>query len=140
MRVLFVTTTYPLQPGDSVPSFVADLASALVRDHGVSVRVVAPHHPSARKREVVNGVEIERFQYAADPSAQCVAYGGGIPDNLRNFPRAKWQLPGFFAAMAAAVWRNVGWADLIHAHWVEPAFLAMAANWARRPVVVSVHS
>ena len=42
MRVLFVTTTYPLQPGDSIPSFVADLASALVRDHGVTVRVVAP--------------------------------------------------------------------------------------------------
>jgi glycosyltransferase involved in cell wall biosynthesis len=139
-RVLFVTTTYPLAPGDSIPSFVADLAQALVRDHGVVVRVIAPHHPSAAKHETVNGVEIERFQYAADPTKQCVAYGGGIPDNLKNFPRAKWQLPRFFAAMTAAVWRNVGWADLIHAHWVEPAFLAMAANWGRRPTVVSVHS
>jgi glycosyltransferase involved in cell wall biosynthesis len=140
MRVLFVTTTYPLQPGDSIPSFVADLACALVRDHGVNVRVIAPHHPSALKHEVVNKVEIERFQYTSNPAAQCVAYGGGIPDNLKNFARAKWQLPGFFAGMAAAVWRHVGWSDLVHAHWVEPAFLAMAANWARRPVVVSVHS
>ena len=104
------------------------------------VRVIAPHHADAPKSEIVDGVEIERFQYALDPAKQCVAYGGGIPDNLKNIPRAKRQLPGFFAAMAGAVWRNAQWADLIHAHWVEPALLAMMANWAHRPVVVSVHS
>jgi glycosyltransferase involved in cell wall biosynthesis len=142
-RVLFVTTTYPLKAGDSIPSFVADLAAALVRDHGVRVRVIAPHHPSAPRRETVNGVEIVRFQYALSPARQCVAYGGGIPDNLKNYPRAKWQLPGFFAGMTAAVWRHAKWADLIHAHWVEPAFLAMTANRlrrGRRPMVVSIHS
>src|SRR3954464_9134732 len=116
LRILFVTTTYPLRPGDSIPSFVADLAQALVRDHGVEVRVVAPHHAGAAKRETVNGVEIERFQYALDPAGQCVAYGGGIPDNLKNFPRAKWQLPGFFSAMTGGVGRNAEWADRIHAH------------------------
>ncbi|MDB5319084.1 MAG: hypothetical protein JWN40_715 [Phycisphaerales bacterium] len=140
LRVLFVTTTYPLKPGDSIPSFVADLAQTLVRDHGISVRVIAPHHNGAAKREVVNGVEMERFRYTLDPAKQCVAYGGGIPDNLKNFPRAKWQLPGFFAAMTAAVWQNAPWADLIHAHWVEPAFLARLGNRSGRPLVVSVHS
>jgi glycosyltransferase involved in cell wall biosynthesis len=140
VNVLFVTTTYPLKAGDAVPSFVADLAQALVRDHGVRVRVIAPHHEGAAVRETVGGVEVERFRYAADPASQCVAYGGGIPDNLKNFPRAKWQLPGFFGAIAAAVWRHAGWADLIHAHWVEPALLSMLANWRRRRVVVSVHS
>ena len=139
-RVLFVTTTYPLKTGDSTPSFVADLARALVRDHGIKVRVIAPSHPSAPMREVAEGVEIERFQYAVPQSRQCVAYGGGIPDNLRNYPRAKWQLPAFFAAITAAVWRNAEWADLIHAHWVEPAFLSMAGNRFGRPMVVSVHS
>jgi glycosyltransferase involved in cell wall biosynthesis len=140
LRVLFVTTTYPLKPGDSIPSFVADLAQALVRDHDIQVRVIAPHHAGAARRETVNGVEILRFKYALDPGMQCVAYGGGIPDNLKNFPRAKWQLPRFFAAMATAVWRNAKWADLIHAHWVEPAFLARLGNRAHRPLVVSVHS
>src|SRR4051794_17181587 len=106
LRALFVTTTYPLQPGDSIPSFVADLAEALVRDHDIAVRVIAPHHPGAPKRETINGVEIERFQYALNEASQCIAYGGGIPDNLKNIPRAKWQLPAFFAAIAAAVWRN----------------------------------
>src|SRR5438128_1637504 len=103
LRILFATTTYPLRTGDSIPSFVADLASALVRDQEVSVRVVVPHHAGAAEREAVEGVEIERFRYAMDPARQCVAYGGGIPDNLRNYPRAKWQLPRFFAGMWAGV-------------------------------------
>jgi glycosyltransferase involved in cell wall biosynthesis len=140
LRILCVTTTYPLKPGDSIPSFVADLAQALVRDQNMQIRVIAPHHAGAAKDETVNGVEIRRFQYSPVASRQCVAYGGGIPDNLKNFPRAKWQLPGFFTAMAAAVWRNAKWADVIHAHWVEPAFLARLGNRAKRPMVVSIHS
>lgn len=141
LRVLFVTTTYPLRPGDAIPGFVADLARSLVREHGVRVKVIAPHHPGAAKSETVDGVRIERFQYTLDPSKQCLAYGNGIPDNVKNFPQAKWQIPAFFAAMAAAVRRNLDDADLIHAHWVEPAFIASLANFAhRKPLIVSVHS
>jgi glycosyltransferase involved in cell wall biosynthesis len=142
LRVLFVTTCYPLKPGDSIPGFVADLAQALVRaGRGIEVKVITPHHAGAAHREVVGRVEIERFQYALDAEKQCLAVGGGIPDNLRTYPRAKWQIPGFIASMMGAIHRNLGWADLIHAHWVEPAFLAMGANLLhRRPMVVTVHS
>jgi phosphatidylinositol alpha-1,6-mannosyltransferase len=141
IRVLFVTTCYPLKPGDSIPGFVADLAQALVRGGGIEVKVITPHHAGAAHREVVGGVEIERFQYAIDAQKQCLAVGGGIPDNLRTYPRAKWQIPGFIASMTRAVHRNLGWADLIHAHWVETAFLAMGANLLhRRPLIVTVHS
>src|SRR5688572_667344 len=143
LRVLFVTTCYPLKPGDSIPGFVADLAQALVRaaGRGIEVRVITPHHGGAAHREVVGGVEIERFQYALDADKQCLAVGGGIPDNLRTFPRAKWQIAGFLASMTRAIHRNLAWADLIHAHWVEPAIMALAANVLhRRPLVLTVHS
>src|SRR3979411_3227690 len=123
LRVLFVTTTYPLKSGDAIPAFVADLARHLVRGHDVQIKVIAPHHPGAAKEEIVDGVHIERFPYCIDASSECLAYGNGIPDNVRNFPRAKFQIPAFFAAMASAVHRNLDWADLIHAHWVEPAFI-----------------
>ncbi len=141
LRVLFVTTTYPLHHGDSIPGFVADLARTLVQHHDIQIKVLAPHHPGAAQFVTVDGVEIERFQYTLNPSDQCLAYGNGIPDNLRQIQRAKWQLPGFFTAMAAAIHRNLDDADLIHAHWVEPAFIASLANFMRRkPLVVSVHS
>src|SRR5207248_3167550 len=106
LRVLFVTSTYPLRKGDAIPGFVADLARELVRK-GVQVRVVAPHHPGVAKTEVVDGVYVDRFQYALNASRQCLAYGHGIPDNLKQMPGARWQAPGLFAAMGAAVWRNL---------------------------------
>ena len=141
LRVLFVTTTYPLHRGDAIPGFVADLARTLVQNYGVKIKVLAPHHPGAAKIEMVDGVHIERFQYTLQPSRQCLAYGHGIPDNLKQNPRAQWQLPGLFAAMAAAIRRNLDDTDLIHAHWVEPAFIASLANIVtRKPLVVSVHS
>lgn len=141
LRATFVTTTYPLRPGDAIPGFVADLARHLVRHENVRVKVIAPHHPGVPMRETIDGVDVERFQYALDPDRQCLAYGAGIPDNVRNLPRAKWQLPGFFAAMTAAVYRALPETDVIHAHWVEPAFLAAVANAiVRKPLVVTVHS
>jgi glycosyltransferase involved in cell wall biosynthesis len=141
LRATFVTTTYPLKKGDAIPGFVADLARHLVRHENVSVKVLAPHHPGAAFRETVDGVRIERFQYAMNADQQCLAYGAGIPDNVRNNPRAKWQVPGFFAAMLAAVWRALDETDVIHAHWVEPALMAEVANFFhRKPVVVTVHS
>ena len=145
LRVLFVTTTYPLHPGDAIPGFVADLARTLASHHEVRIKVLAPHHPGAAKCETMDGIEIERFQYTLNPAHQCIAYGNGIPDNLRQIPRANRQVPGFLIAMAAAVWKNLDSTDLIHAHWVEPAFVASVANFLqhkplRKPLVMSVHS
>lgn len=141
MRVLFVTTTYPLKKGDAIPGFVADLARHLVSDHGVDVTVLAPHHPGAAHHEIVDGVRIERFQYAPKAEDQCLAYGNGIPDNVRHHPRAKWQIPGFFAAMYRGISRHLSNVDLVHAHWAEPAFVAWLANTSfHKPLVLTVHS
>jgi phosphatidylinositol alpha-1,6-mannosyltransferase len=141
LRVLFVTTTYPLRRGDAVPAFVADLARTLAQTQDIEVTVLAPHHAGAATSESVDGVHIQRFQYTVDPANQCLAYGSGIPDNLRNLPAAKWQLPGFFMAMGLAIHRELPRIDLIHAHWVEPAFIASLANLMhRKPLVISVHS
>jgi hypothetical protein len=41
MRALFLTHSFPRQPGDAAGSFVLRLAVAL-RDQGVDVHVVAP--------------------------------------------------------------------------------------------------
>lgn len=140
IKVLFVTTTYPLHKGDSTPPFVADLAKELVKYPDLKIRVIAPHHGGGLKHEIMDGVEVVRFQYTIDPMKQRLAQGCGIPDNLRTYPQAKWQLPAFFLSMAAAVWRHTEWADIIHAHWVEPAFVATLANRAGKPMIITVHS
>jgi len=140
VRATFVTSTYPRYESDHVPGFVADLAEHLVSDHDMDVLVVAPHEKGLRKRDSLRGVRIQRFQYSLDATKQCVAYGYGIPDNLRRHHRAKWQLPGFFASMGWTVLRMLGRSDIVHAHWIEPGFVALLANRIhRRPVVITVH-
>ncbi len=139
-RVLVVTTTYPRYEDDHRPRFVADLCERLVADHGLEVTVVAPHAPGLERREKIRGVTVERFRYAFDPERQCIAYGPGVVDNLRNLPAARRQLPGFVAAMTGAVLRRLPRHDLIHAHWIQPALIAMLANaWHRRPLVLTAH-
>ncbi len=138
--MLMVTTTYPRFENDHRPGFVADLCEKLVSDHGLRVTVVAPHAPGLERRETIHGVAVERFQYAAVAERQCIAYGPGVLDNLRDLPAARWQLPGFVAAMASAVLRRLDCHDLIHAHWIQPAVIAMLANiWHRLPLVMTVH-
>ena len=140
-RVLMVATTYPRFENDHRPRFIADLCERLVADHGLRVTVVAPHGPGLERRETMRGVNIERFRYALDTERQSIAYGPGIPDNLRNLAAARRQVPGFVTAMAWTILRLLPRHDLIHAHWIPPAVVAKLANlWHRRPLVLTVHS
>jgi glycosyltransferase involved in cell wall biosynthesis len=141
LRVCIVTTTYPRHEEDSVPRFVADLADRLVSDHQIDVHVIAPHEGGLARRDLLRGVPVERFVYALNPERQCLAYGGGIPDNLRRFRRAKLQVPAFCASMGWAVFKAARTSDVIHAQWVEPALIASVANALhRKPLVLTVHS
>jgi len=141
MRVCFLTSTYPKRAGDEIPGFVADLAEQLVAGHNCEVHVLAPGDGDVPAEDWINGVHVHRFQYAWPARRQCLSYGDGIPDNVRNRPRAKFQIPGWALSMAL---KSMHWArkcDLIHAHWIEPGFIAaLAKRWLARPMVLTVHS
>ena len=141
LRVSFVTTTYPRFEGDPTPRFVADLAEHLHADHGIQVTVLAPHEHGLAREERMHGVYVRRFRYTLRSERQCLAYGYGIPDNLLRVPGARLQVPGFAGAMGWNVLRLLPKCDLLHAHWIEPGFIAGAANAvSRRPLVLSVPS
>ncbi len=140
MSVLVVSTTYPRYVGDHTPRFVADLCEHLVADHGMQVTVVAPHGPGLETSQMLRGVRVERFRYTLNSDRQAIAYGAGVTDNLRETPGARWQLPGFVGAMAAAIWRHLPGHDLVHAHWAPPgAVVGMANVIHRRPSVLTLH-
>ena len=140
LRILTVTTTYPRGEGDHTPRFVADLCERLVADHGMQVTVLAPHGPGLARSQMLRGVRVERFRYALDPARQAIAYGAGVTDNLRDIPRARWQLPAFIASMVTATARRLPSHDLVHAHWAPPgAFVGLANVVHRRPWVLTLH-
>jgi glycosyltransferase involved in cell wall biosynthesis len=110
VRVAVLTTSYPRDEHDHAGRFVADAVERL-RARGVVIDVLAPG-------------SFRDFG---------LAYGDGVPANLRRRP---WAGPPMLGSMALAARRAGATADLVHAHWL-PAGAAAAV--AGRPFVVTLH-
>ena len=143
MHVAIVTTSFPRSADDFAGHFVARLAEALcLRGH--SVEVVAPHAIGLALREqwVVPGAErqsvwVTRFRYAPE-ALELVAYGDGIPSNLRRNPLALLALPNFMLALRKAAVRASEDADVVHAQWAPTAAIIDSDKLAA-PMVVTLH-
>lgn len=139
MRVAFLTTSFPRFPADYAGVFVYDLARALAR-RGINIDVLAPHTVGAARYEGLGGVRVHRFPYFYPAQLQRVAYGAGIPTNLRIDRLARLQLLPFVASFFWHAVQLSRSADLIHAHWIEPGLLGfLCSRILKRPLVLSVH-
>ncbi len=112
MRVVVLTTSYPREPGDVAGRFIADAVDRL-RGRGLDVEVVSP----------------------ADFPHFGLAYGSGIVGNLRRRPWLAVLLPLFLLSFAVAAVRAARGADLVHAHWLPSAAVALLT---RKPMVAQV--
>jgi glycosyltransferase involved in cell wall biosynthesis len=112
VRVLVLTTSYPRFEADIAGAFVRDAVESL-RAEGVEVDVVSP----------------ASFRHFG------VAYGHGIPANLRRRPWLVLALPLFFVSYTLAARRTARGADLVHAHWLPSALPALATA---RPFVIQL--
>lgn len=110
MKVVVLTTSYPRDERDHAGRFVADAVERL-RGRGVEMEVLAP----------------DSYRDFG------LAYGDGVPANLRRRP---WAGPLLLGSMTLAARRAGANADLVHAHWL-PAGAAAAASG--RPFVVTLH-
>lgn len=137
MRVLIPTTSYPRYEGDSNGTFVHRTAVDLV-GAGHDVTVLAPHARGLARRETVEGVRIVRFRYLP-PALERVAYGPGVPVNLRHDPLAVLGVPFFALAFRRAVARTAGAFDVVHAQWGPTAALTWSARRGAPPLVTTLH-
>lgn len=142
-RVLVVTTNFPLRErGDVTANFVVDPVVALARDGSVEQRVVAPldTHRAARRERFAGVVDVRRFRSWAPRRRTAVPYGDGIPTNVARSWAARLQLPFFALALLFAVARHARWADVVHAHWLPTALVALpVCRLLGRPLVVTLH-
>jgi len=141
-KILCLTSNFPRWQGDSTTPFVLNLARELQK-LGWQVDVLAPHAPGCAKREKLQGVQVERFQYFWPKSQQSICYQGGALINLRNNKSNYAKLPAFVLAQTTALLRKLssGPYDLIHSHWLLPqGFVgALGARLARIAHVVTIH-
>ena len=123
MKVLFLTTCYKRSKDCfTMAPWLHILARNMVR-RGIDVKVLAPTDYGSKNVEIIDGVEIHRFQYWFNKSGQRLAYGSGTLDNLRNSLLAFLQVPFylfFFLVNALRLSRDT---DVIHAHWAPSGLI-----------------
>ena len=142
MRILTLTTSYPLHAGDMSGVFVARMAHELTR-RGHEVRVLAPDDHLARGvAPPAAQVEVTRVRYAMPRALQRLCHGDGMPENVARTPALALLAPSLVRGLYAATWRASAQADLLLSHWLLPAGLIAARIAAARglPHVAVAHS
>ncbi len=88
--------------------------------------VVAPHAPGLKKYEVIDGIEVHRFQYFMPARLQCLAYQHeGLYSTLKKHWLAVFQLPFFLLSMFFVLLLRSRGAQVIHAQWLPTLLVAV---------------
>lgn len=143
LRLVMLTTSYPLYAGDTTAPFIEELAAHLVA-LGHEVHVALPDHPRLRRGACERGVYLHPFPYAPGVRPlQVWGYASALSGDVGLKGAALAAAPLALAASTAAVARLTRQVrpDLLVAHWVIPNGppTAFSARLAAKPLVVSLH-
>lgn len=142
LKILVLTTTFPRWQNDVVPPFVYHLSRRL-QENGLEILVLAPHHPGAKKFEVMDGIKVYRFPYFIPSRYETLAYGPGVIPNFKRSILAKVQLPLllFSELLYAMLLVRREKVDVINSHWLLPSgFVGIVCkSLLKTPNIVVVH-
>jgi len=141
MKVLFLTHSFPRQPGDPPGAFVLRLATAL-RGEGVETRVVAPAAQGLKSHESLDDIAVDRFRYAPR-KYETLAYSGTMATQFKASWSAKVTMLGFLGSefRCAVSARRSFEPDVVHAHWWFPNGLVgtWLSRMSHKPLVTTLH-
>ncbi|MFL6621734.1 MAG: glycosyltransferase family 4 protein [Sulfurifustaceae bacterium] len=115
MRLVVLTTSYPLTSGSSSGIFVARLVEHLPPDAAVTVVTPAPRGIVAPRTS--DKAALATFRYAPKALQILAHEPGGIPVALRTHKWAYLLVPPFLLSMFVRSLRAARQADVIHANW-----------------------
>ena len=141
MKICMLTSIFPRYLGDhcGAGNTVYEMSKNLISVHGLDVKVVAPNDDKIPKFEVMNGIEVFRFSYFWPRQYQKLAYGAGIPANLRNYMSAKIQLIFFIINFFLRAFSVVRKSDIIHIQWLLNGIVGVTLSKIfHKPSVISV--
>jgi len=119
VKVLYLVTAYPRDPGDVITPWLVETIRRLAA-RGVEVEVLAPAYRGLAD-QVVDGVRVHRFRYAPR-GWETLTHDQTAPDRIRERPWFLGLVPGYLAAgsrAAARVAREGGF-SVLHAFWPIP--------------------
>lgn len=137
LRVLVLSTSYPLRRSSSSGVFVRRLVEALSAHCAMTVLCPADVMPVPAGEG--GAVEVVPFRYGPRRWQRLAQTAGGVLPALRAQPALFVLLPVFLGSLAFALLRRARHADVIHANWAICGALAgLLRGWHRRPVVVTL--
>lgn len=143
---LILTSTFSINcaVNCAVPDFISRLFTNKLIQEKVELFVLAPHRYKSLFKEEFSGIHVCRFPYFYPFRFQKLAYGSGVPYNLKNSFFAKLQAPifplcEFIYAMVIIKKENI---SFINSHWLFPQGLigALCSKILGIPHIASVHS
>ena len=144
-KIAVLTTSYPRGivdklPGNKVHGPFVHEPNVFLKEEGCDFTVLAPHDRNHTKtNEEIDGIDIQRFNYFWPFKYQKVAYGDGIPTNLKQI-LALFQLPFFIIFFLIYTLKIGRKCDFYHAHWGITGFIAVIASFfIKKPIVLSVY-
>ncbi len=135
-----VAHSFPRTPDDLAGAFLWRLAEALV-DRGHSVKVLAPADHGDVGAPWLGQVEVRRIRYAS-PSAETIAYHGGMHTGVARSPLVALAFARYVRATARAITEECANSPIqvVHVNWWVPGGVSAAlANLHSRPMVVTLH-
>lgn len=126
-KILIITSNYPRYANDSYGWFINEIGKRL-KDKGFKIFALAPHCSNAKFKEVIDGINVFRYPYFYPYRFQKLAYGNGIPYNLKKSHLAKIQVPFLFLLQLLNVIKiaKKEEIEIINSHWFMPQGLAGA--------------
>mgnify|MGYP000864412772 CR=1 FL=1 len=141
MRLLVLTSSWPLHPGDGRGGFVREWCETLAR-RGFEVVVAAPRPAEEDPVDPQGSTVRVAWLPALLPPRSKAFHGAGIESNLARHPGSLLGLPPFLSAFALEATVLATGCDAIVAHWLLPmgAVGAVVASMTGRPLRLVAHS
>lgn len=141
IRVLALTTSYPLRPGSSAGVFIESLYRRLSVE--CAIDVVCPADSRSSDPILIDdaapSIRIHALRYAPRSWRTLAQESGGVMTGLRRSPWHVVLLPGLLLGLFWRCLRCAGSADLIHANWsICGAMAGIAGRLVRKPVVTTL--
>ncbi|MEN6383924.1 MAG: glycosyltransferase, partial [Phycisphaerales bacterium] len=135
-----MTTSYPRWQGDPSGDFVFQLVENLAADSNIEINVIAPADINSSISEKKDNIAIYRCRYFWPAGMQKLAYGDGIPWNLKHSLIAWLNIPFLITAMVLKMMKLIPKSDIIHANWgILGAVAATLRCIHHKPVIVMIH-
>lgn len=135
MKILFLMNCFK---GQAAGECYYQLARELVRA-GCEVTVLLPQDRDTPASEDMLGIKVKRFSYFWPQRLSGVAYGLGIPENLKASRLARLQLPFFLLAFLIRGLDLARQADVVHVITTSPGPVGVLARlfWGK-PFILTV--